>query len=203
MCRKTSLGKEPDMAPLECMLAVLFAAGMAWLAACIYALAKRRELDTRLLAQAVHQIALGRHAYVRDLVRDDPRWTPRMIARAADGAAGKPAEILEALPETFLADLVRVRERMPADDRRRRDRRRRPSRPYATGRGTAAGRRRLQLRRPFRPRHSRAGPPDRHPGLLPPFEESGDAPRPARPAGDRDAHRPGAGRDAGRELIKG
>jgi hypothetical protein len=112
MCRKTSLGKEPDMAPLECMLAVLFAAGMAWLAACIYALAKRRELDTRLLAQAVHQIALGRHAYVRDLVRDDPRWTPRMIARAADGAAGKPAEILEALPETFLADLVRVRERI-------------------------------------------------------------------------------------------
>jgi len=90
--------------PLGCALLGLLVAGAAWLAACLAQLAKRRALDTALLARAVDPAVQD----PPDGVRGDAGWTGRMIARAAAGAAGKPAEMLKALPEVVAADFARL-----------------------------------------------------------------------------------------------
>jgi len=96
------------MTPLGCALLGLLVAGAAWLAACLAQLAKRRALDTALLARAVDRIGRGRCYDLPDGVRGDTGWTGRMIARAAAGAVGKPAETLKALPEVVAADFARL-----------------------------------------------------------------------------------------------
>jgi hypothetical protein len=94
--------------PLGCALLGLLVAGAACLAACLARLAKRRALDTALVARAVDRIGQGRCDDLPDGVRVDAGWTGRLIARAAARAAGKPAEMAKALPEVVAADFARL-----------------------------------------------------------------------------------------------
>jgi hypothetical protein len=98
--------------PMGCVMVGLLVAGAAWLAVCLSALAKRRSIDTGLLARAIDQIGQGRCAELKDRARADTGWTSRMIARAVEGTAGKPTDILAALPEVFMADFARLRGRI-------------------------------------------------------------------------------------------